>query len=81
MRDYLSNKWHKIRNGWIKLHAVININNFEIMDCSITDEHNNDSNKHKNYKRIKNKIRKLYADKGYDSKLIYNELKGKSNTC
>ena len=35
--DYLGNKWHKIRKGWIKLHAVININNFQIMDYSITD--------------------------------------------
>ena len=41
--DYLGNKWHKIRRGWIKLHAVININNFQIMDYSITDEHANDA--------------------------------------
>ncbi len=41
--DYLGNKWHKIRKGWIKLHAVIDINNFEIIDYSITDEHANDA--------------------------------------
>ena len=40
--DYLGNKWHKIRKGWIKLHDVININNFQIMDYSIKDEHTND---------------------------------------
>ncbi len=34
--DYLGNKWRKIRREWIKLHAVININNFQIMDYSIT---------------------------------------------
>ena len=40
--DYLGNKWHKLRKGWIKLHDVININNFQIMDYSIKDEHTND---------------------------------------
>ena len=77
--DYLGNKWHKIRRGWIKLHAVIDINNFEIIDYSITDEHANDAKEGiKIVRRIKNKIRKLYGDKGYDSKLIYNELDGKA---
>ena len=28
--DYLGNKWHKIRRGWIKLHAVIDIDNFKL---------------------------------------------------
>ena len=77
--DYLGNKWHKIRRGWVKLHAVIDINNFEIIDYSITDEHANDAKEGiKIVRRIKNKIRKLYGDKGYDSKLIYNELDGKA---
>jgi transposase len=77
--DYLGNKWHKIRRGWIKLHAVININNFEIIDYSITDDHVNDAKEGISLiRRIKNKIRKLYGDKGYDSKLIYNELDGKA---
>ena len=38
---YLDNEWHKKRIGWIKLRAVININNFEIIDCLITDIHVN----------------------------------------
>ncbi len=77
--DYLGNKWHKIRRGWIKLHAVINIDNFQIMDYSITDEHTNDAKEGiRIVRRIKNKISKLYGDKGYDSKLIYNELEGKA---
>ena len=68
--DYLGNKWHKIRKGWIKLHAVININNFQIIDYSITDDHANDAMEGiRIVRRIKNKIRKLYGDKGYDSKL------------
>ena len=77
--DYLGNKWHKIRRGWIKLHAVIDIGNFQIMDYSITDEHANDAKEGiRIVRRIKNKISKLYGDKGYDSKLIYNELEGKA---
>ena len=77
--DYLENKWHRKRRGWVKLHAVININNFEIMDYSITNEHNKDAKEGiKIIKRIKNKIRKLYGDKGYGSKAIYNELKNKA---
>ena len=71
--NYLENKWHKIRRGWIKLHAFININNFEIIDYSITNEHTNDAKEGiRIVRRIKNKIKKLYGDKGYDSKLIYN---------
>ncbi len=75
----MQNKWHGKRKGWIKLNAVININNFQIIDYSIVNEHNNDAKEGiKIIKRIKNKINKLYGDKGYDSKLIYNELKNKA---
>ncbi|WP_084779416.1 IS5 family transposase, partial [Acidiplasma cupricumulans] len=77
--DYLENKWHRKRKGWLKLHAIININNFNIIDYSITNEHNNDAKEGiKIIKRIKNKIKKLYGDKGYDSKAIYNELEDKA---
>jgi len=39
------------------MHAVININNFQIIDYSITNEHNNDAKEGiKIIKRIKNKI-------------------------
>ena len=77
--DYLGNKWHKIRRGWVKLHAVIDINNFEIIDYSITDEHANDAKEGIGLiRRVKNRVRRLYGDKGYDSKLIYNELDGKA---
>ena len=77
--DYLGNKWHKIRRGWIKLHAVINIDNFQIMDYSITYEYTNDAREGLSLvRRIKNKISKLYGDKGYDSKAIYNELEDKA---
>ena len=75
----MGNKWHKKRKGRLKLHAVININNFEIIDYSITNEHNNDAKEGINIvKRIKNRINKLYGDKGYDSREIYNELGDKA---
>ena len=47
------------------MHAVININNFQIIDYSITDEHTNDARERiRIVRRIKNKIKKLYGDKG-----------------
>ena len=52
---------------------------FKFMDYSITNEPNNDAKEGiKIIKRVKNKINKLYGDKGYDSKAIYNELKNKA---
>lgn len=61
------------------MHAVIDINNCQIMDYSITDEHKNDSKEGiRIVRRIKNKIKELYGDKGYDSKTIYNKLEDKA---
>ena len=49
------------------------------MDYSITDEHTNDAKEGiRIVRRIKNKISKLYGDKGYDSRAIYNELEDKA---
>ena len=78
MREYyLANKWHTIRIEWIKLYAVINIKNFEIIDYAITDEHVNDAKEAINIiKIVRNCINKLFRDKGSDSKAIYNELEG-----
>jgi transposase len=62
----------------VKLHAVINIKNFEIINYSITDDHGNDGRGGINIvKRVKNRIISLLGDKGYDSKAIYNELEDK----
>ena len=62
----------------MKLHAVINIKNFEIMDYSITDEHVNDAKEGISIvKRVKNRISRLFGDKDYNSKAIYNELEDK----
>ena len=49
------------------------------MDYSITDEHTNNTNEGIRIVRmIKIKISKLYGDKRYDSKAIYNELEDKA---
>ena len=77
--DYLGNKWHRRRRGWVKLHAVIDIKNFEIIDYSITDDHVNDAKEGVNLiKRVRNRVSRLFGDKGYDSKAIYNELEDKA---
>ena len=77
--DYLGSKWHRKRKGWVKLHAVIDIKNFEIMDYSITDEHVNDAKEGIGIiKRVRNRVSRLFGDKGYDSKTIYNELDDKA---
>ena len=62
-----------------KTRAAININNFQIMDYSITDEHANDAREGINLiRKVKNRVRRLYGDKGYDSKPIYNELEDRA---
>ena len=49
------------------------------MDYSITDDHVNDAREGISIiKGIKNRISKLFGDKGYDSKAIYNELEDKA---
>ena len=63
--DYPGNKWHKKRRECVKLHAVINIKNFEIMNYSITDEHVNDAKESINIvKRAKNRVSRLFGNKG-----------------
>jgi hypothetical protein len=77
--EYLGNKWNKKRKGWIKLHVAINVNNFKIIDYLITDEHTNDAKEGKKIiKIIKDRIKKLFGDKAYDSKGIYNILVNKA---
>ena len=71
--DYLSTKWKKPRKGWSKLHAVISINDASAMSFSITDEHVHDAKAGKELlKSVKDRIKRIFADKSYDSKAIYN---------
>ena len=71
--DYLSTKWKKPRKGWSKLHAVISINDASAMSFSITDEHVHDAKAGKELlKSVKDRIKRIFPDKGYDSNAIYN---------
>ncbi len=77
--DYLGNKWNRRRKGWIKLHVIVDVNNIRVLTFSITDEHVHDSIEALNLvNRIRDKISKLYGDKAYDSRSIYNSLNGKA---
>lgn len=71
--DYLGNKWHKHRRGWSKLHAVISIHDVSVLSFSITDEHVHDAKEgRKILDSVKDRILRIFGDKGYDSKAIFN---------
>lgn len=71
--DYLRHKWHKKRKGWIKLHVIISLKDINVLSFTITDEHTHDSKAAKELlNKMKNNILRLFGDKGYDSKYIYN---------
>ena len=54
-------------------HAVISINDVSVMSFAITDDHVHDAKAGKELlKSVKERIRRIFADKGYDSKAIYN---------
>ena len=73
--DYLGSKWKKPRKGWSKLHAVISINDVSAMSFLITDDHVHDAKAGKELlKSVKERIKSIFADKGYDSKAIYNSF-------
>ncbi len=73
--DYLGNKWHRKRKGWSKLHAVISINDVSVISFTIRDEHVHDAKAgRKILKSIKDRIGKIFGDKGYDSKRIFNDF-------
>jgi hypothetical protein len=69
--DYLGSKWKKPRRGWSKLHAVISINVVSAMSFSITDDHVHDAKAGKELlMSVKDRIRRILEDRGYDSKAI-----------
>ena len=71
--DYLGTKWSKKRRGWSKLHAVISIHDVSVLSFSITDDHVHDAKEgRKLLKSIGDRIKRIFGDKGYDSKAIYN---------
>ncbi len=71
--DYLRHKWHKKRKGWLKLHVIISMKDVNILSFTITDEHTHDSKAAKVLlNKMKNNILRIFGDRGYDSKYIYN---------
>ncbi len=79
--DYLGNKWHRKRKGWSKLHAVISIHDVSVLSFTITDEHAHDAKAgRKILKSIKDRIGRIFGDKGYDSKRIFNDFGSRTLT-
>ena len=71
--DYLGHKWHRKRKGWIKLHVIISLKDVNVLSFTITDEHTHDSKAARILlNKMKNNILRIFGDKGYDSKYIYN---------
>ena len=71
--DYLRHKWHKKRKGWIKLHVIISLKDINVLSFTITDEHTHDSKAARILlSKMKNNILRIFGDRGYDSKYIYN---------
>ncbi len=71
--DYLGTKWKKQRRGWSKLHAVISVNDISVLSFAITDEHVHDARMgRKILESVKDRILRIFGDKGYDSKAIFN---------
>ena len=71
--DYLRHKWHKKRRGWIKLHVIISLKDVTVLSFTITDEHTHDSKAARILlSKMKNNILRIFGDRGYDSKYIYN---------
>ncbi len=77
--DYLGTKWNRKRRGWKKLHAVISIKDVSVIAFTITDEHGSDPVQgRKIIDAISKKIKKLFADKAYDTKGIHNAIPGRA---
>jgi len=77
--DYLGNRWNRRRRGWYKLHAVISIHDVSVLSFTITDDHVHDAKAgRKILESIKHRISKIFGDKGYDSKAIFNDFGSKT---
>jgi hypothetical protein len=73
--DYLGTKWKKQRSGWSKLHAAISVNDLSVLSFAITDDHVHDARMgRKILENIRGRIKRVFGDKGYDSKEIFNEF-------
>ena len=71
--NYTGSKWNRKRRGWSKLHAVISINDVSVISFAITDDHvHNAREERKILKNLRGKVKRIFGDKSYDSKSIYN---------
>ena len=74
--DYLGLKWNRKRRGWSKLHAVISINDVSLMSFAIIDDNMHDAREgRKILENLRGRIERIFSDKGYNSKSIYNIFK------
>ena len=71
--DWLSNKWSKKRKGWIKLHVSADTERILASCISITKEHSHDATQFN--RLITGHEVKVFADKAYDSRKIFNLLR------
>lgn len=71
--DWLSNKWAKKRKGWIKLHVSADTERIMASRISITMEHSHDATQFT--KLITGHEQRVFADKAYDSRKIFNILR------
>ena len=61
--------------GWSKFQAVISINDVSAMSFSITDDYVHDAREgRKILESVKGRILRMFCDKGYDSKALFNEF-------
>ncbi|QRF76199.1 Transposase DDE domain protein [Thermoplasmatales archaeon] len=71
--DWLSNKWAKKRKGWIKLHVSADTERIMASRISITMEHSHDATQFT--RLITGSEQRVFADKAYDSRKIFNILR------
>ncbi len=75
--DWLSSKWSKKRKGWIKLHVSADTEKIMASRMSLTAEHSHDATQF--CRLITGHEVKVFADKAYDSRKIFNLLR--NNFC
>ena len=69
----ISNKWAKERKGWIKLHVSADTERIMSYRISITRENSHDATQFG--KLITGSEQRVFADKAYDSRSIFNLLR------
>ena len=71
--DWMTNKWSKKRKGWIKLHVSADTERIMASRISLSPENSHDATQFS--KLITGHEDRVYADKAYDSRKIFNLLR------